>query len=59
MTMTHQVKFVDAEEAHFESILNMMESFNSIDNYKFDKEVGTSNLREFGGNENLGIGCKY
>jgi len=49
-----KIQFLKAEEKDIPHILEMMEEFNAIDNYPFDKTRTRENLLDFLNNENLG-----
>jgi hypothetical protein len=49
-----KVDFKIAGEAHVPEILAMMEQFNAIYNYPFEREKTQKNLVEFLANPNLG-----
>lgn len=50
-----ELNFIRANKTHFSEILDMMEEFNSIDGYPFQRINTEKNLLKFTENENLGI----
>ncbi|MCR9252759.1 MAG: GNAT family N-acetyltransferase [bacterium] len=51
---SQDVNLIDSIDENIEEILSMMESFNAIDNYPFDKDQRTKNITEFINNPYLG-----
>jgi ribosomal protein S18 acetylase RimI-like enzyme len=51
---SQDVNLIESIDDNIEEILSLMESFNAIENYQFDKNQRTKNIKEFIINPDLG-----